>query len=231
MFARNDDKIKEFSRLLGRKGKEAYFYYFTLIEHCSSESDDNQITFKIHNETLRTLWESNAKGVQTLCELLANSALVMCKPCVNHVIFDIPNLPNYLGSYETKKRKGKERKEKEIKDINIASPLSFLFHNRPEIQKWLDVGNHDTHKVILARNKSHHELAELLEKAFDWSQGKDLRAETWLLTFIDNKKTSGFGSNQAKKSFKPKGHGVNGTPQNPTGDPYLQEAIDKGLVG
>lgn len=130
VFARNDDKIKEFSRLLDRKGKEGYFYYFALIEHCSSESEEGQTEFKIHNETLRSLWESNAKGVQTLCKLLANSALVVCKPCVNHVVFDIPNLPNYLGSYETKKEK-KIKERKENKPSLVSDEIKYPEKNLP----------------------------------------------------------------------------------------------------
>lgn len=216
--ARNDDKIKEFGALLGRKSKENYFYFFTLIELCASQSDEGQTEFKIHQNTLRTLWETNAKGVQTMCKLLTSCALVMCKPCANHVVFSVPNLPIYLGLYDTKKRKEKERKGKEINNNKATpSPLSFLFHKSPNIQSWLDNGNHDTHRLIASRNKSHHELAELIEKAFDWAQGKNLRAETWLMTFIDNKKTSGFGSNLAKKSKS------RATPDNPTGDPYLAQ--------
>lgn len=211
--ARNDDKLKDFSHQLGRKSKEAYFYFFTLLELCASESDEGQTEFKIHNATLRTLWESNAKGVQSLCKVLANSTLLMCKPYANHVVFSIPNLPTYLGLYDVKKRKEKERKEEESITI-IQGPLSFLFHARPDIQKWLNEGNHDTQKAILAKNKSHHELAELIEKAFTWAQDKNQRAEAWLMTFITNSKTSGFGSNQAQKSKTPI------TPDNLTGNPY-----------
>lgn len=213
--ARLDDKLAEFSRLLGRKGKEAYFYYFTLIEYCANESDDGQIEFRIHNETLRGLWESNAKGVQSLCKLLTSSALVVCKPCANHVVFHLPNLPKYLGSYDAKKRKEKERKTKESKLIK-ASPLSFLFDARPDIQEWLNAGNHDTH-LILAKGHSHHELAELIPKAFEWAQQKDQRAENWLITFTNNIPARGFGANRAQKSKS------RITPGNPTGNPYLDD--------
>lgn len=112
-----------------------------------------------------------------------------------------------------------------------ASPLSFLFNHRPDIQDWLNKGNHDTHLVIIGKEKSHHELVELIEKAYAWALPKNQRSEAWLLTFITNKKTSGFGANHAQASFKRKGAGINPTPENPTGDPYLQEAMDKGLVG
>lgn len=126
--ARNDDKLKEFGSLLGRKSKEGYFYFFTLIELCASQSDDGQTEFKIHQNTLRTLWETNAKGVQVMCKLLTSCALVMCKPCANHVVFSIPNLPIYLGLYDVKKRKEKERKTKEIKE-EINKEISVIEHS------------------------------------------------------------------------------------------------------
>ena len=37
-------------------------------------------------------------------------------------------------------------------------------------------------------------------------------------------------STRPKVKFKSKGHGVTPTPENPTGNPYTQEAIDKGLI-
>lgn len=233
MNARNDHKLRAFMDLFGRNWREGYFYFFTLLEMCGSDAQEGKTEHTFHKKTLRDLWGTSAQGVHDVCMKCTQSALVVCTVSADHVTFSLPNLLNYTGKYDSiapNKRKEKENKEKEINNIK-PSPLSFLFHARPEIQKWLDSGNHDTHTIILARNKSHHELAELLEKAFDWSQGKDLRAETWLLTFVDNKKTTGFGSNQAQKTFKSKTNGVASTPENPTGDPYLQEAIDKGLVG
>lgn len=117
-------------------------------------------------------------------------------------------------------------------DKNIiikASPLSFLFDSKPLIQEWLNAGNHDTH-LVLVKEHSHHELAELIEKAYDWAQAKNQRAETWLITFMNNKNTKAYGANQAQKSFSRKSNGLTPTPENPTGSPYLQEAIDKGLT-
>jgi hypothetical protein len=147
--ARNDDKIQEFSRLLDRKSKEAYFYFFTLLELCSSESREGQIEFKIHNNTLRSLWETNTKGVQVVCELLASSALVVCETCETYVVFHIPKLPIYLGSYETKKEKKiKEKKEniyksenqnfEQVQKIDFASVKKSKVSPDSLVQKWND---------------------------------------------------------------------------------------------
>lgn len=234
---RKDPKVVS---LISNHGKEAYFHWMILVEMCAEFAIDNGYPideiFIFHKRTICSELMVTPQRLGGHLLAIQSSLLGDLVATGERVEIKFPKLRKYIGRYENKndsnspnKRKEKEIKEKEIN--NKPSPLSFLFHARPEIQKWLDAGNHDTHTVILARNKSHHELAELLEKAFDWSQGKDLRAETWLLTFVDNKKTSGFGSNQSKKAFKPKGHGVASTPENPTGDPYLQEAIDKGLVG
>jgi hypothetical protein len=136
--------------------------------------------------------------------------------------------PADVQQTSTSKKDNNTNKEK---NINIkASPLSFLFHHRPDIQDWLNKGNHDTH-LIIVRERSHHEIVDLIPKAYDWALPKNMRAESFLITFFNNKNTHGYGANQAQKSFKRKGAGLTPTPENPTGDPYLQEAIDKGLAG
>lgn len=108
---------------------------------------------------------------------------------------------------------------------NKPSPLSFLFSSSPDIQEWLNAGIHETHLMLL--NKfSHHELVDLVEKAFAWAVPRGIKAETWLYTFVSNKKTTAYGSNSTKASFKKKSHGVTPTPDNPTGDPY-QAQLDQ----
>ena len=237
VFARNDDKIKELSRLLGRKGKEGYFYYFTLIEHCASEAEEGQTEFKVHNDTLRTLWESNTRGVQNMCKLLANSALVMCETCANHVVFNIPNLSNYLGSYETKKRKEKKEKkvnkeEGESKKILpqvetqkiLKSPLSFLFPKEPLILEWLEKGDYKIQKEILNAN-SHHVLVEEIRKAYFKQESREpRRADQYLYLWLKNVNNRGYGLiNRNSKN-------PHTTPDNPTGDPYLAELIKRGDI-
>jgi hypothetical protein len=47
-------------------------------------------------------------------------------------------------------------------------------------------------------------LVDLIEKAYAWAMPRGKRAESWLYTFVTNKKTAGFGSNFAHKSFSEK---------------------------
>lgn len=157
---------------------------------------------------------------------------------------EIPSLSKYIGKYSEispNKRKEKEIKEKEIKLISEKeispeknlpekdsqeklkkqSPLSFLFHDQ-DIKNWLDAGTHETHMILL-KKFSHHELAEQIERAFVWATEKGTRAEQWLYTWMSNKSTQAYGYKNNRKNKIT-------SPENPTGDPYLQEAIDKGLV-
>lgn len=230
--ARNDEKLKEFSRLLGRKSKEAYFYFFTLLELCASESDEGQVEFKIHNETLRTLWESNVKGVQSVCKVLAKSTLLMCEPYANHVVFKIPNLPKYLGSsrlyigynkiednsiYNIKGSKKKASKKSSKKPLPKLSPLRFLFSEDDSIQEWLREGSENVQQELLD-SYSHHVLAEEVKSAYQWQLEREPRiAGLFLKNWMKNKKSPGFGLKQPQK---PK---TTVTPDNPTGNPYLEE--------
>lgn len=100
--------------------------------------------------------------------------------------------------------------------LKKPSPLSFLFDQMPEVQKWLNEGSHDTH-ALLVKNFSHHILAEEVPKLFTWAQKKSVRAESWMHTRLLNIDTKLYGANKGKviKSLA--------TPDNPTGDPYKAE--------
>lgn len=111
------------------------------------------------------------------------------------------------------------------KPFKKPSPLSFLFGNSPQIQEWLDEGIHETHMMLL-RKHSHHELIGLIEKAYAWAFPRGKRAETWLYTFGDSKKTAGYGANLAHKSFSGK---TNTTTSILTED-ELNEARELGIL-
>lgn len=118
--ARNDDKINDLMASLGRRAKEAYFYYFTLIEFCASSSEDGQTEFTLHEATLRELWRCNVQGVHEMCDKLTSSALLSHTKRAGRVVFSIPNLPKYKGKYKKEDEKKalikvKESKEKENK--------------------------------------------------------------------------------------------------------------------
>lgn len=238
----DDPKMRQFALLLGRRSKEAYHYFFRMIELCAKISNDGQTEFKIHHQTLRLKWETTTSNVSEVCKLLTQSALIVCDDHANHVVCHIPNLPKYLGSYVLKESKGKQRKEKENKLVmvddknsvhevtKITSPLSVLFSHMPEVQTWLDNGSHDTHKIILAKYSKQILEAEVLDM-YVWANRNDVKAEAWMYKRLLSKNIDSKAPGRAHKSFTRKGHGVEPTSLNPTGDPYLQEAIDGGLVG
>lgn len=216
---RNDPKMKVFQNLLGRKAKEAYHYYFKLIELCAGEAVEGQTEFTFHENTLRVTWETNAKGVQELCTHLTLSALCVCTHHASHVVCDLVNLPKYLGSYDTKEKKEKKGKESKVLEHSI---LSTLFKPEDPIQPWLLTGTEAAQEEIL-KKYSHHVLAEEIKKAFLWQLEKSPRkAGSFLVTWMSNKKTS---------AFNPKSPKVASSPENPTGDPYLQQVIDMDKPG
>jgi translation elongation factor EF-G len=205
--------MKVFQNLLGRKSKEAYHFYFKLIELCSSESSEGQTEFTFHENTLRVLWETNAQGVREVCSHLTLSALCVCTHHASHVNALFVNLPKYLGSYSTKEKKEKEKK------VNIleASLLSFLFDAEDEIQKWLLTGTESSQKELLEKH-SHHVLAEEIRKAFLWQFEKSPRkAGTFLVTWLSNKKSAAFMPRKAHTTKSAV------TTDNPTGNPYKNE--------
>lgn len=211
---RNDPRMKVFQNLLGRKAKEAYHYYCILLELCTENSVDGQTEFVFHENTLRVAWETNAKGVQEVCTNLTLSALCVCTHHASHVMCDLVKLPKYLGSYDTKEKKEKEKKGKQILE---NSPLSCLFAQDDEIQPWLLTGTDAAQKELLEKH-SHHVLAEEIKKAFLWQLEKSPRkAGSFLVTWMSNKKTPAFNPNHARKTK------TIATPSNPTGDPYLAE--------
>jgi hypothetical protein len=228
-----DSKIQKAIELLGYEG---YAYYFILVELLTKQCEtDFRNPIKIHQQTLRIVWRKSQQSCHKVVTKLQESGLFVATFNESFYEFNIPSLSKYLGKYESKfqpnvsnKRKEKERKEKEIKDINSTekketleaprkpSPISFLFANNPEIQTWLNNGVHETHAMLLSKY-SNHVLVDLVEKAFAWATPRGIRAESWLYTFVSNKKTAGFGSNQAQASKK------RATPGNPTGNPYLDD--------
>lgn len=245
-FARNDDFL---INLVDEMGYQGYFLWFSLLEVCGEiASDSYPEHFKIHNaRLLRSLRCRQDKLDSFLTLARLESRLSHTRVENNHII-QIHNFRKYLGKYDNlkesntpNKRKEKEIKEKEIiisepkknlpeKDsqeiLKIASPLSFLFSSSPHIQQWLNAGIHETH-MMLVKKYSHHELVELIEAAYVWALPKQIRAETWLYTFVSNKKTSAFNPNQGKATFKNQMNTVALTDENPTGNPYKAQRLAK----
>lgn len=245
--------------LIEDHGKEAYFHFFALAEVCAEKASDQlnpDWKFIFRRSTLcRELLVTNSRLVRHLVAMTP-SLVDQVVATEKEVQILFPKLSKYMGWYESKldsktsnKTKLSEIKQNEIKlntenkteakkilskvepveALKKPSPLSFLFDQKPEVQDWLNAGTHETH-LMLVKKFSHHVLVELIESAYLWAQPKSVRAEAWLLTFVSSKDTHGLGANQAKKAFSKKTHGLAPTTENPTGNPYIQEAIDKGLI-
>lgn len=124
MNARNDHKLRTFMSSFGRNWRDGYFYFFTLLELCGNDARDGKTDHTFHINTLRELWGTSTKGVQEVCKLCTESALVMCNIRTSHVTFSLPNLLNYTGQYDRKpSNKPNEIKSNESK-VNTppASP-------------------------------------------------------------------------------------------------------------
>jgi hypothetical protein len=222
--ARNDAKMKVFQNLLGRKSKEAYHYYFILLELCAADADEGQTEFTFHENTLRVAWETNARGLHEVCKLLTLSALCLCDVRANHVTCALVKLPKYLGSYDAKERKEKERKEKKLLEQSI---LSGLFDPADEIQPWLLTGTEASQKELYEKH-SHHILAEEIKKAYLWQLEKAPRkAGTFLVTWLSNKKASAYGPKSGRGAIHPR---APITEDNPTGNPYKAQRMAKGDI-
>lgn len=125
----------------------------------------------------------------------------------------------------------KEGKNVRRNTLLTTSLLSVLFKPEDEIQSWLLTGTDVSHKELLEKY-SHHVLAEEIKKAYIWTIDKNMnrKASGFLLTWLSNSNTQAFSPGSAKAAFKYKSNSVATTPENPTGSPYLQEAIDKGMT-
>lgn len=151
--ARTNRKIKEFMASFGRRGKEGYFYYWTLIELLASQCEEETLTEHIiHTQTLREMWATSTQGVHDVCMKLTSAVLLVCEIRSPYVHFSIPNLPKYLGRYskqitpnapkesKEKKRKEKESKEKKIKEFELEKKLLDSWCQLG-LKKWMGTSN------------------------------------------------------------------------------------------
>lgn len=133
--ARNDDKI---AGLINKHGKEAYFHFFALIEVCAEIASDkmpDDFWFHFHPRTL-----SDALLVKKWTLINHLSVIQqwgLCGVSVEHqpsisgasvevqrVSVHLPNLPKYMGRYES--NAPNKRKEKEIKVNESKGPTPIL---------------------------------------------------------------------------------------------------------
>jgi hypothetical protein len=112
----------------------------------------------------------------------------------------------------------------EKNNIFKASPLSFLFNHMPQVQNWLNEGNHDTHQILIQKYPENILQAEIVNM-YEWATRNSMRAENWMYKRLNNIDIK--PSNRPQKSFSRKTNGVTATPDNPTGNPYKAELFEK----
>jgi hypothetical protein len=228
--ARNDEFIVSLMNEFGEKG---YYMWFALCE-MSGEllADGHSWPLKYNQSRLYKELRCNHSKLHlflTYCQDRSKISSAYVEPIFS---LEIPSLSKFVGKYSENapnKRKEKEIKENEIK-LSVAtddskkilpsappqeilkkpSPISFLFDQSPEIQLWLNAGIHETHLQLL-KKYSHHEVVDIIERAFQWAKPKGQQAGAWLYTFSVHKPAA---------AYKGKSRS---TPGNPTGNPYLND--------
>jgi hypothetical protein len=143
--ARLDEKIVN---LISKHGKEAYFHYFALLEMCAqkalSEDMRGDETFIFHKRTVCGELMVTPQRLGRHLLAIQSSLLGDLVETPEGVKIRFPNLPKYLGRYETKKhsKPSNKRKEKEIKekerDIEKQAALDLISPDELT-QTWNDV--------------------------------------------------------------------------------------------
>lgn len=173
--------------------------------------DSGEITIKTTNKysiITITNWESHQSNEPSENQQVANKE------------------PTSSQQRTTSKKVNNIKKVKKYNNI-IPSPLAEYFTD-PDISVWLTEGTHDTH-LILKKQYTRDSLIENIPKAHSWALPKGKRADAWLITWMSN--VGAFKANGAAKTPKTnKGQGVAPSSENPTGNPYIQEAREKGYI-
>lgn len=183
--AHDDIKLKQLRDLIGIG---FYFYYFTLLELCGSDSaDELKDKYTFHNSTLRSLWECNLKKCDRIGTHMNAVGLIFYEKSGTTMSFRIPKLSKYLGSYSSKldpkgpnKRKEKEIKVKEIKENqNYDSELFNTVRN-----KWNEIFLDKNYNLIPSRVviESFMESSGFLHDAKKWEEMFNLAKKSeWLI--------------------------------------------------
>lgn len=122
--ASQDEKI---CKAIDAIGREAYFYYFSLIELCVSMADEaGQTSYTIHQKVISNQWRMQKQSAHKVLTKLQQSGLLVVTKLEQSYQLDIPNLMKYFGSYAVNKRKEIKLKEiklnKNKKEINKENP-------------------------------------------------------------------------------------------------------------
>lgn len=131
--AHEDVKLQKFIDVVGPAG---YLYFFTLCEIAAkqcTENDADPRTFKakIHPRNLAVIWRTHRNKLGTFLTHSRDILGIFWECTENEVVYLIPNLWKYLGSYSSlsdkqKEIKGNKIKEKEIEPEKFSDDAIFL---------------------------------------------------------------------------------------------------------
>jgi len=119
--ARKDQKIRY---LMDKFGKEAYFFYFTIIELCAEQaSHELKKSYEFHASILRQELGLSQRRLNLVLNEMQSRLLLDYTLIENTYKINLPNLAKYMGKYTNKNEsnspnKRKEKKRKENKNIN-----------------------------------------------------------------------------------------------------------------
>ena len=133
--AHEDDKLVQFRKTRGVKGIGEYWI---LIELCAEYTANNSknyesISCKFHEKIIRDKLGLKQKNLRTFLEHCRNILGMIVEHSDNVIVFSIPKLPKYLGSYTEqvpilKESKVKKSKEK-ITPVGVSISLVDIWND------------------------------------------------------------------------------------------------------
>jgi len=143
-FARDDIKLR---MLRDGIGIGFYFYFFSLLELCGTEcEDESKEEFLFHPSIIRSLWSANLNKCERISNEMQRVGLLLFEKRDKTFWFRIPKFAKYLGRYTSKvttnvpnERKGNESKgNKENNNIQISPNRDIPEFGTPEYKKYAD---------------------------------------------------------------------------------------------
>lgn len=131
----------------------------------------------------------------------------------------------------TSKNANNAKNEKNVRTNTLTtSPLASLFADSDLVQSWLLTGTELAQQTLLTSYPADVLRSEIL-KAYIWqSENSKRKAGSFLVTWMERSNTRSGAHNRSNSAFKSKTNGVAPTPKNPTGNPYIQQALDEGII-
>ena len=185
--ARKDEKIRY---LMDSFGKEAYFFYFVMIELCAEKaSHELKDSYDFHSSILRQELGVSQRRLNSVLKQMQSRSLLDYTCFENTYSISLPKLSKYMGKYtnknETKtpnkiklnkiKSNRVERKEKRQEPLELLDPDSIKiidYLNKKTSKKFKHNTKH-TKELINARLKDGYSVD-------DFKRVVDVKCQEWL---------------------------------------------------